>query len=136
MRVKKLKLQKGVKIKAEKGLNFPDSNFKIDILTEKDKEDLDFVCDHADIIGCSFVKDSEDIILIQEEIRKRLDEESAQKISLMVKMETVQGVQTYRYHCNSSWTKSIMCHDSKRRSGSGSRVFKTSRTSRRNSLDL
>ena len=41
MRVKKLKLQKGVKIKAEKGLNFPDSNFKIDILTEKDKEDLD-----------------------------------------------------------------------------------------------
>ena len=93
VRVKKLKLQKGVKIKAEKGLNFPDSNFKIDILTEKDKEDLDFVCDHADIIGCSFVKDSEDIILVQEEIRKRLDEESAQKISLMVKMETVQGVQ-------------------------------------------
>ncbi|HEY4550274.1 MAG TPA: pyruvate kinase [Bacillus sp. (in: firmicutes)] len=63
------------------------------MLTEKDKEDLDFVCDHADIIGCSFVKDSEDIILVQKEIRKRLDEESAQRISLMVKMETVQGVQ-------------------------------------------
>ena len=93
VRVKKLKLQKGVKIKAEKGLNFPNTNFKIDILTEKDKSDLDFVCEHADIIGCSFVKDSEDILLVQEEIRKRLDEERAQKIALMVKMETIEGVQ-------------------------------------------
>ena len=93
VRVKKLKLQKGVKIKAEKGLNFPNTNFKIDILTEKDKSDLDFVCENADIIGCSFVKDSEDILLVQEEIRKRLDEERAQKIALMVKMETIEGVQ-------------------------------------------
>ena len=93
VRVKKLKLQKGVKIKAEKGLNFPRSNFKIDILTDKDKKDLDFVCENADIIGCSFVKDSEDILLVQKEIRKRLDEERAQKIALMVKMETIEGVQ-------------------------------------------
>ena len=92
MRVKKLKVQKGVKIKAEKGLNFPRSNFKIDILTEKDKTDLDFVCRHADIIGFSFVKDTEDITLVQNEIRKRLGEESAAKVALMVKIETVQGV--------------------------------------------
>ncbi len=93
VRVKKLKVQKGVKIKAEKGLNFPRSNFKIDILTEKDKTDLDFVCRHADIIGFSFVKDTEDITLVQNEIRKRLGEESAAKVALMVKIETVQGVQ-------------------------------------------
>ncbi len=93
VRVKKLKVHKGVKIKAEKGLNFPNTNFKIDILTEKDQIDLDFVCKHADIIGCSFVKDVEDITLIQTEIRKRLGKEGAAKKALMVKMETVQGVE-------------------------------------------
>lgn len=93
VRIKKLSGQKGVRIKAEKGLSFPHSNFKIDILSEKDKKDLDFVCQHADIIGFSFVKDTEDIILVQNEIRKRLDEESASKVVLMVKMETIQGVE-------------------------------------------
>jgi pyruvate kinase len=93
VRVKKVEVQKGVKIKAEKGLNFPCSNFKIEILTEKDKNNLDFVCQYADIIGCSFVKDTEDITLVQDEIQKRLGEERAAKVALMVKIETVQGVQ-------------------------------------------
>lgn len=93
VRVKKVKVPKGVKIKAEKGISFPNLQIKIDILTEKDKQDLDFICEHADIVGCSFVKDPEDIKLFQSEIRKRLDEESARKITLMAKIETVQAVQ-------------------------------------------
>ncbi|GGL57458.1 pyruvate kinase [Sporolactobacillus putidus] len=92
VRIKKLKAEKGVKIKAEKGLNFPRSNFRIDLLTEKDKKDLDFVCDYADIIGFSFVKSAEDITFVQDEIRKRLSEERASKIPLIVKMETIKGV--------------------------------------------
>lgn len=93
VRVKKVKVPKGVKIKAEKGISFPNLQAKIDIITEKDKQDLDFICGHADIIGCSFVKDPEDIRLFQSEIRKRLDDESARKITLMAKIETVQAVQ-------------------------------------------
>ncbi len=93
VRVNKVKVPKGVKIKAEKGINFPNLHIKIDIITEKDKQDLDFICGHADIIGCSFVKDPEDIRLFQKEIRKRLDKESARKVSLMAKIETVQAVE-------------------------------------------
>ncbi|WP_222928588.1 pyruvate kinase [Oceanobacillus piezotolerans] len=93
VKVKKLKKQNGVRIKVEKGLNFPESDFKINILTKKDKKNLDFVCKHADIIGCSFVKDPEDIKLIQKEINKRLGKEKANKLALMLKIETVKGVQ-------------------------------------------
>ncbi len=53
--------QGGVRLKSERGLSFPKLDYKTEILTEKDKEDLDFVCRHADIIGISFVKDNEDI---------------------------------------------------------------------------
>lgn len=42
---------KGVRLKPEKGLNFPDTVLKIAALTDKDRTDLDFVAAHADGIG-------------------------------------------------------------------------------------
>lgn len=77
------------KVRAEKGLNFPESNIDISILTDKDKEDLKFICQHADIIGCSFVKTRQDIIELQEAIR----ENTSTFIPMMLKVETVKGVQ-------------------------------------------
>lgn len=93
VKVKKLQTKKGVKIKAEKGLNFPNSNYDVEIFTDKDKQDLDFVCQNADIIGCSFVRHPEDIHAIQDEIRKRLSKKKASNVALMLKLETAQGVQ-------------------------------------------
>lgn len=92
VRVKKTSNVKGIQLRAEKGLNFPKSNIKIDIITEKDKEDLNFICKNADIIGCSFVKDSADIKFLQDEIQQRMDDERARSISIMAKIETLQGV--------------------------------------------
>src|SRR5690625_92276 len=82
---------KSVRVKAEKGMNFPNHSFKFDSLNHKDKNDINFACQHADIIGCSFVNDGEDIQLIQKEIEKNLDEK-ASEMSLMAKIETVRAV--------------------------------------------
>jgi len=48
--------EKGEKLKADKGLNFPDTVLNIDPLTAKDRQDLDFIAENADIIGYSFVQ--------------------------------------------------------------------------------
>lgn len=78
------------RVKAEKGLNFPNNNFTFDSLNEKDKNDIAFACEHADIIGCSFVNRGRDIQLIQEEIEKVMGKD-ADKMGLMAKIETVRA---------------------------------------------
>lgn len=93
VKVKKILSGKGVRMKAEKGLNFPKSEIMIDVITEKDKQDLDFICEHADIIGFSFVKDAQDIKVFRNEIIKRMGEERARSVSIMAKIETVQGIE-------------------------------------------
>ncbi|MGI6349430.1 MAG: hypothetical protein GX245_03960 [Eubacteriaceae bacterium] len=82
--------QGGVRLKCERGLNFPKLDYKTDILTEKDRADLDFVCQHADIIGISFVKDNQDIQEIQDEINTRLHPKRKNDVSLMIKIETLE----------------------------------------------
>lgn len=81
-----------VRVKAEKGLNFPNNNFVFTSLNEKDQEDIAFACKNADIIGCSFVNSGKDIQLIQEEIEKNMGND-AKKMSLMAKIETVRATQ-------------------------------------------
>ncbi|MER1955617.1 MAG: pyruvate kinase [Desemzia incerta] len=88
----KVDSKKGVRLKAEKGLNFPASEVKMEFITDKDKSDLDFVCDHADIIGFSFVKNAGDVQEIQQELLKRMPKKKAQTIPLMAKIETVEAV--------------------------------------------
>lgn len=78
------------RVKAEKGLNFPNNTFTFDTLNEKDQADIAFACQHADIIGCSFVNRGRDIQLIQEEIEQVLGKD-AKKMSLMAKIETVRA---------------------------------------------
>lgn len=79
-----------VRVHPEKGLNFPNNLFEFEELTEKDQKDIDFACEHADIIGCSFVNSGRDIELIQAEIAKKLGD-NAKKMSLMAKIETVRA---------------------------------------------
>lgn len=83
--------EKSVRVKAEKGLNFPKNNFTFESLNEKDKADIKFACAHADIIGCSFVNEGRDIVLVQKEIEKHLGTE-AKNMALLAKIETVRAV--------------------------------------------
>lgn len=55
-------------IKSEKGINFPDTDFTIDPITDYDRKCLPFIAKHADMIGFSFVNTPEDIRRLQNEL--------------------------------------------------------------------
>ncbi len=55
-----------VKLKADKGINLPDSKLALPALTAKDRVDLEFVARHADLVGYSFVQDPSDLVLLDE----------------------------------------------------------------------
>ena len=75
----------GSRLKAEKGMNFPDTNLGIRGLTSKDKADLEFVAKHADIVNFSFVNSREDI----DELYAELDQLGVlSKLDIILKIET------------------------------------------------
>ena len=55
-------------IKSEKGINFPDTSFNINPLTQYDLECLPFVVEHADMLGFSFVNKAADITEIHAQL--------------------------------------------------------------------
>lgn len=57
-------------LKPERGINLPDSDITIPTLTEEDKQNIPFVCAHADMVGYSFVNSPEDIELLRQELNK------------------------------------------------------------------
>jgi len=74
----------GGKLKAEKGINFPDSVLPVSGLTNKDIEDLDTICDIADTVALSFVNESADVTALRSEIRRR----STKDPGVIIKIET------------------------------------------------
>jgi pyruvate kinase len=82
---------KGDKLKADKGLNFPDTALSLDPLTEKDRQDLDFIAPNADIIGYSFVQTATDIEALQLELASRLGNQWRTK-AIVAKIETPLAV--------------------------------------------
>lgn len=61
---------KGSKLKADKGINLPESNLSISGLTDKDRRDLQFVARYADAINFSFVNTPDDVSELHNEIRQ------------------------------------------------------------------
>ncbi len=74
----------GEKLLANKGINLPDSRLGLNGLTKQDIEDLEFVVQHADMVGLSFVRHPTDIQLLQHHL-KRL---KAEKLGIVLKIET------------------------------------------------
>lgn len=81
----------GVRVKTEKGINLPDLDFKMPVLTEKDYEDLDFAAKHADAIAFSFIKDMEDIDRIESALSERLSRDR-HTMPIIAKIETPEGM--------------------------------------------
>ncbi len=82
---------KGVKLKPEKGLNFPHTELSLSPLTAKDLQDLDFVATHADMVGYSFVQRPTDIEQLQQELAKRVEADAALP-AVIAKIETAVAV--------------------------------------------
>lgn len=75
-------------IKADKGINFPDSEISISSLTEFDKACLPFICDHADMVGYSFVRYPSDLAGLQQALKKL----SSLPPHIIIKIETPEAV--------------------------------------------
>lgn len=90
--VEKLKIrithskETGGKLKSDKGINLPESDLTVSGLTEKDKQDLEFVALHADAVNYSFVNTPEDV---QQLIDILEDKKSA--AGMILKIETRKG---------------------------------------------
>lgn len=80
---------KGVRLRGDKGINFPDTELPLPALTARDLEDLDFVCAHADIVGLSFVRRLEDIDVLRHELATR----GRPDLPIVLKIETTTAVQ-------------------------------------------
>lgn len=76
----------GSKLRAGKGINFPESDLKVSGLTEKDREDLNFVAQWADVVNLSFVNHPSDVETYLREI-----ETKENKPGLILKIETRKG---------------------------------------------
>jgi pyruvate kinase len=81
---------KGIKLKGEKGLNFPGVNLGLDPLTERDIADLDFIARHADMVGYSFVETAAHVTTLQRELATRRDD--WRSLALVAKIETPRAV--------------------------------------------
>lgn len=79
---------KGSKLKSNKGINFPKSNLSVSGLTEKDCEDLKFVCKYADIVNFSFVNKPEEVAQLLSEIKK---EGQQDELGVILKIETAKA---------------------------------------------
>jgi pyruvate kinase len=85
---------KGEKLRPDKGINFPHTDLHLCPLTDKDRQDLDFIAanaDQVDIIGYSFVQKPEDIATLQQELGARLANHT-QIPAIVAKIETPAAV--------------------------------------------
>ena len=80
----------GITLRPEKGINFPGIDYKVPLLSLRDEEIMDFICDNADIVGCSYVRDSEDVTLLLDEIEKRVGDRPVMPV--IIKIETLDSM--------------------------------------------
>lgn len=84
------KVIQGGPLRSKKGVNLPNTNISLPALTEKDIEDAIFaVSQNVDWMALSFVRNSEDLIQLQNLIKEHTDH----KIPIIAKIEKPEGVE-------------------------------------------
>jgi pyruvate kinase len=78
---------RGAKLTADKGINLPDSQLHLAAMTDKDRADLAFVTEHADMIALSFVNTVDDVRTLRELLTPHGDRQPA----IVLKIETRRG---------------------------------------------
>jgi len=77
----------GGKLRGDKGINLPDSDLKLPAMTEKDVQDLEFIAQHADLVGLSFANNVNDVRMLRQHLKKYGDKEPG----VVLKIETRSG---------------------------------------------
>ena len=78
---------RGTKLREDRGINLPDTSLRLPPLTPKDLQDLRFITTHADMIGYSFVRTSEDL----RSLRTELERLGKQDMAIVIKVETARA---------------------------------------------
>ncbi|MBK8388837.1 MAG: hypothetical protein IPL23_05860 [Saprospiraceae bacterium] len=73
--------------KKDKGLNLPDTHINVPALTKEYLKSIPFIAKHADLVGCSFLRDPADLKLIRKAFKKY-----KKKPKLILKIETPDAV--------------------------------------------
>jgi len=73
----------GSRLKADKGINFPDTDLDLPALTSDDLQTLDFMVSRMDMVGLSFVRKPEDVYLLEDHLQKR----GADHLGIILKIE-------------------------------------------------
>ncbi|HEU4679725.1 MAG TPA: pyruvate kinase, partial [Terrimicrobiaceae bacterium] len=77
------------KLRAEKGINLPDTRLRVSALTEKDRQDLEFACKHGDLVSLSFVRRPQDVA----ELIQALETLAAEQMGIVLKIENRLAVE-------------------------------------------
>ena len=84
----------GVKLRSDKGINFPDSTLAVPSVTDYDKEVLSFALGKVDLIGMSFARHPEAVLELEKFIIEKANGISSPLTplpSLILKIETKEG---------------------------------------------
>ncbi len=77
----------GSRLRGHRGINFPGSDIRVPGLTSSDTANLEFIAQHADAVSLSFIRKPKDV----EELLEELDRTGADKLGLVIKVETKKG---------------------------------------------
>ena len=77
----------GGKLRADKGINLPESNLRLSAMTTQDIEDLSFVAQHADVVELSYANTAQDV----ESLQQHLARLGIQQPSIVLKIESRRG---------------------------------------------
>ncbi|HUO37916.1 MAG TPA: pyruvate kinase [Mycobacterium sp.] len=77
----------GSKLRADKGVNVPQTRLPIDALTAKDIADLSVVAEVADLVEMSFVREPSDVERLLDQVNRL----GAQRLGIILKIETSQA---------------------------------------------
>jgi pyruvate kinase len=78
---------RGARLRADKGINLPESLLRVPALTSKDLEDLEFIAANADVVALSFANRAEDVHALQRELARR----GPRRPAIVLKIETQRG---------------------------------------------
>lgn len=77
----------GSRLRADRGINFPDSDIRLPGLTAADESCLEFVIRNADAVSLSFVRRPADVLALQEALERAGND----TLGLIIKIETKSG---------------------------------------------
>lgn len=82
---------RGSRLRADQGINVPDTSLDLPALTDQDRADLSFLSSHADLISYSFVSSEADITALFETLAEQAGAPGASPLGIVLKIETAQA---------------------------------------------